>query len=1312
MRVGECYRCGQGHFSDHYGAAQCTQCGILKETPGSRTSSEDCLFSTWQLVVVIVLPIVLSVAMSAAVAWFFIRGRAYLFTKDFGHCSTIRRKRYKVTEGVSGTVYKVMWQEDPLKYAAIKIIRTHRSAQEYTKLLEEEVGKLAAAVVSGEGRLAELITEEGNNWRDSLKRVLRLGDRLRLGDCFAFGRWSIGYYPAVAIVMEYIEGEKLSSLLADSNNILEPVRITHISQGILQGLKAMHCAGFAHGDVKPCNVIVEKVTLDVKLVDFGLDQGKCQESLLHGKFRDVRGAAVIILAMNTQTYDDRQKLLGKDQESLEKEIQKFRDITTELEVAGLRRFLQMGLAPEPASNRFSDASQMLTEFEGICSREIAHNNGRPFSAREEASLQSSYHGSSRVMKVPDDAPIVISNKPQRPTNSRSSSPLFHLQEEPKQEQAACILPQSQQAAGSQTAAFPQTAASTIGERTGSDSSSSLQPGTGSNLSCQSTAQNTQRVSRATLAVGKELVPCVPGYEILLELGKGAQGSVFLATTSWGSDGARHVAIKVCKNWKDSSREVVNLQSIKHPNVVEFKAGPIMLERERAAIVMEYVDGQTLNVWAKAIDGRLGSAKVALHILEGLLSGLDALHTNGIVHRDVKPNNVMVAGHRVVLVDFGIAKRHKVGQTLTGEGETPGTVAYLPPEVIRCEVRLDCRVDVWACGVVLFELLMKRRPFENVNLLALIEAIKSCDVPPLDQNFGAGVCALVERALSKPTENRFASAGVMLHWLKEVKQETSKVPDFSGMRSEAQSGFEPSVRERAYVACNLPQTSPAARTSSTSLAGTSSPTSEASGVMSRVISGSSTPMEVQQKWKVIFFSCRCGTTIDPETECQQFKNLLRKNKSFTFEAHARPEIANFTDELRHESNCDEKQRLILHFSGHASSSTGGLYWFLKAGGKVKENQVTGDCLADIIKHNKQHGVVEKIDCFFLNACSTLETGLALCRIGVKVVICWQTTIKQRISCNFAVRFYEILRDSPGDYLSAFASVCNEEAQQLSLVCPCILHSGEPGKVGSVQVWSGSEKKMVSLNDDQVVSFLQVALALQVSGSSEEELDEKLAGGNDSDDDNSEADPEKNWKSPNSLFDFAAHAGLAEQSLLSILGFDMSKIVTNKSGMVTSASLKAMGVGSYRDLWGSYGKIVKKAKEMLTSSQLQIAMKRNRIETAISALRTCIYYRQMDVLFHRMKKSQTSSKKKWPNFKEKLLKKPKEEIMQTFYHDVRDRNILEQGGNLSDIRKQELEGACQSHLFELDCRSETCDALKHVLYESVDTLEAQVQVLSRK
>ena len=501
------------------------------------------------------------------------------------------------------------------------------------------------------------------------------------------------------------------------------------------------------------------------------------------------------------------------------------------------------------------------------------------------------------------------------------------------------------------------------------------------------------------------------------------------------------------------------------------------------------------------------------------------------------------------------------------------------------------------------------------------------------------------------------------------------------------------------------------------AGTSSPRSVESGVMSPVFSGASAAMVVQHKWKVIFFSCRCGTTIDPERECQDFKDLLRKHRSvFTFDSYPRPEIKHFTDELRDTHTSAEKERLVLHFSGHASGSTGGLYWFSQAGKKVKENQVTGEHLANLIEINNQHGLMERIDCFFLNACSTLATGLALCRRGVKVVICWQTTIKQSIARGFAFRFYEFLIESPGDYSSAFATVCNEMVQELSNVSPCILHSGEPGKVGSVQVWRGSENMMggmVSLSLDDQELFLQVSLASQVSGSSEEEVDEMLAGDDDSDDDDDgEEDPEKNWNTPKNPFDFAAHAGLAEQSLLSNLGFDISMIAKDQKGMVTPASWKAMGVGSYSALWGCSGKIVKKAEALLTSSQSQSDSAPRQVGMAISYLERCIYYRQMDVLVYRMKNGKMWSKKEFTDCKQKLLTKPRGEIMNTFHDDVRDRNILKQGGILNATKMQELQGACQSHLFELDRRSETCDALKRVLDESVDALEAQVQVLSMK
>jgi hypothetical protein len=117
---------------------------------------------------------------------------------------------------------------------------------------------------------------------------------------------------------------------------------------------------------------------------------------------------------------------------------------------------------------------------------------------------------------------------------------------------------------------------------------------------------------------------------------------------------------------------------------------------------------------------------------------------------------------------------------------------------------------------------------------------------------------------------------------------------------------------------------------------------------------------------------------------------------------------------------------LHFSGHGDENSGGLYWHVEPGARKKEMPIKGKQLANFIKRKK---VEEKIDSFFLNACSTLTAGLELHAVGVRVVVCWQTPVRGQTSRKFAFLFYEKSFKTPGQYKEHFEDVCDEMSGDL-------------------------------------------------------------------------------------------------------------------------------------------------------------------------------------------------------------------------------------------------------------------------------------------
>lgn len=192
------------------------------------------------------------------------------------------------------------------------------------------------------------------------------------------------------------------------------------------------------------------------------------------------------------------------------------------------------------------------------------------------------------------------------------------------------------------------------------------------------------------------------------------------------------------------------------------------------IAMAYVQGESLR---QLIARGPVPAPRALEIAIQLASALECAHARGVVHRDVKPANAMLGTDGIVkLVDFGVAK--VVGSTLTRTGATPGTMAYMSPEQVRGEA-VDHRADLWALGVVLYEMLAGRRPFEGDSDAATLHAITTTrparlrairpDVPPpaLDR--------IVARALAKERTKRFQSAHEMLTALRRAERAAGETP---------------------------------------------------------------------------------------------------------------------------------------------------------------------------------------------------------------------------------------------------------------------------------------------------------------------------------------------------------------------------------------------------------------------------------------------------------------------------------------------------------------------------------------------------------
>src|SRR5215210_3987634 len=256
------------------------------------------------------------------------------------------------------------------------------------------------------------------------------------------------------------------------------------------------------------------------------------------------------------------------------------------------------------------------------------------------------------------------------------------------------------------------------------------------------------------------------YRLERRLGVGGMATVELALDTRLE---RHVAVKLLAEHlaSDSNfvsrfrREALAAAKLVHPNIVQvFDTGKDKATG-RQFIVMEWVDGPSCAEILKEL-GRLEPPEAA-DILRQACRGLDYAHRNGVVHRDVKPGNLLRGrdGGQVKLADFGIAKAAEHSD-MTKVGSVLGTAAYLSPEQARGESAGPAS-DLYALGVVSYQLLAGRLPYEAASLTDLARQQDSAAPPPLhevDPQIPRSLSLTVARALERDPADRFPDAGAM------------------------------------------------------------------------------------------------------------------------------------------------------------------------------------------------------------------------------------------------------------------------------------------------------------------------------------------------------------------------------------------------------------------------------------------------------------------------------------------------------------------------------------------------------------------------
>jgi serine/threonine protein kinase len=262
------------------------------------------------------------------------------------------------------------------------------------------------------------------------------------------------------------------------------------------------------------------------------------------------------------------------------------------------------------------------------------------------------------------------------------------------------------------------------------------------------------------------------------LGAGGMGAVFRARDRDGREVAIKAALPDLDDGGEAARRLARegnaLQLLAHPNIVE--ALELCAVAGRLYLVVELIDGRPLSAIVAA--GALAPRR-ALVLVRQLLDALEHAHGRGVVHRDLKPDNLLVtlAGaaadpfERLKVLDFGLVKLLDDaaaivgGERLTRTGIAFGTPAYMAPEAALGRA-LDRRVDLYAVGVILFELLTGALPFAGDDALTLLRQHVGAPPPRLAERVGAApwctpvLEALVAGALAKRPDERFASAAQM------------------------------------------------------------------------------------------------------------------------------------------------------------------------------------------------------------------------------------------------------------------------------------------------------------------------------------------------------------------------------------------------------------------------------------------------------------------------------------------------------------------------------------------------------------------------
>jgi TolA-binding protein/predicted Ser/Thr protein kinase len=296
------------------------------------------------------------------------------------------------------------------------------------------------------------------------------------------------------------------------------------------------------------------------------------------------------------------------------------------------------------------------------------------------------------------------------------------------------------------------------------------------------------------------------YRMIEKIGAGGMGEVWKAEdTRLG----RIVAVKILPPAVASDQEAIarmrregrTAAQINSPNIATIYSFEEI--GDRLFIVMEFVDGEPLT--KRILRGGIAEADIC-RIGRDVAEALAEAHAKGIIHRDIKPDNIIVSGRRVKVLDFGIAKQVSTNTGsndptafLTQQGMIIGTVQYMSPEQALGKT-LDARTDIFSLGIVLYQMATGRLPFQGETVTETITKIVRDEAPDpsaLNRSLSANLATIIARCLRKPREQRFDSAADLAAALEEQLSKASTAPmKTAAMKTEPRTGAAPTVRETA------------------------------------------------------------------------------------------------------------------------------------------------------------------------------------------------------------------------------------------------------------------------------------------------------------------------------------------------------------------------------------------------------------------------------------------------------------------------------------------------------------------------------------